>query len=71
LKQALLILFLILESCSSSRPNLEDIASLCRKVGDKSYAMANDGTKSLANLILIQQGAEAECKLRYMTENKQ
>jgi hypothetical protein len=38
-----------------------------KSVGDKAYALANDGTKEVASLQWIEQGAAAECKLKYLS----
>jgi hypothetical protein len=45
----------------------EEIKALCKSVGDKAFAEANDGTKSFSAMRRIEKGAAAECELKYLT----
>jgi len=45
---------------------LEVIEKLCRDVGGKAFALANDGKQPIESLFAIQRGAEAECALKYL-----
>jgi len=45
----------------------EEIKALCKSVGDKAFAEANDGTKSFSALRRLEKGAAAECELKYLT----
>ena len=45
----------------------EEIKALCKSVGDKAFAEANDGTKSSSAMRRIEKGAAAECELKYLT----
>jgi hypothetical protein len=45
----------------------EEIKVLCKSVGDKAFAEANDGTKSFSTMRRIEKGAAAECELKYLT----
>ena len=45
----------------------EEIKVLCKSVGDKAFAEANDGTKSFFAMRRIEKGAAAECELKYLT----
>ena len=63
----LLTLFLVLVVGCDSKPSKAEIKALCKSVGDKAYAVANDGTKSVPALQWIEQGAAAECELKYLS----
>jgi len=63
----LLTLFLVLLVGCDQRPSKSEIKALCKSVGDKAYAVANDGTKSVSALQWIEQGAAAECELKYLS----
>ena len=60
----------ILGGCDnvSSGPSKEEIKALCKSVGDKAFALANDGTRDIKTLQWIEQGARAECELKYLTK---
>ena len=45
----------------------EEIKALCKSVGDKAFAEANDGSKSFSAMRRIEKGAAAECELKYLT----
>ena len=45
----------------------EEIKALCKSVGDKAFAEANDGTKSFFAMRRIEKGEAAECELKYLT----
>jgi hypothetical protein len=45
----------------------EEIKALCKSVGDKAFAEANDGTKPFSAMRRIEKGAAAECELKYLT----
>jgi hypothetical protein len=45
----------------------EEIKALCKSVGDKAYALANDNKKTVPELQWIEQGTAAECELKYLT----
>ena len=45
----------------------EEIKALCKSVGDKAFAEANDGTKSFSAMRRLEKGAAAECELKYLT----
>ena len=45
----------------------EEIKVLCKSVGDKAFAEANDGIKSFSAMRRIEKGAAAECELKYLT----
>lgn len=61
------MLFLILLTACDKGPNKEEIKALCKQVGDKAFAQANDGTQTYLHLQLIEKGAAAECELKYLT----
>jgi hypothetical protein len=63
----LFTLFLVLLVGCDQRPSKAEIQALCKSVGDKAYAVANDGTKSVPALQWIEQGAAAECELKYLS----
>ena len=44
----------------------EEIKALCKSVGDKAFAEANDGTKSFSTMRRLEKGAAAECELKYL-----
>ena len=62
---------MLLQLVSCSKPAIyskDEIEQLCKSVGDKAFAMANDGHQPYENLHWIEQGAVAECKLKYLTK---
>ena len=63
----LLTLFLFLLIGCDQRPTKLEIKALCKSVGDKAFAQANDGKLSYAELNWIEKGAAAECELKYLT----
>jgi hypothetical protein len=62
------IVFAIFLSGCDSGPSREEIKALCKSVGDKAFALANDGRKNYKELEWIEQGAAAECELKYLTK---
>ena len=73
MKYLILLAIVLLAGCDKS-PSKEEmylsrekIKDLCKSVGDKAYAEANDGIKSSNALVWIVQGAVAECELKYLT----
>jgi hypothetical protein len=62
-----LMFILILGACDNG-PSKEEIKTLCKSVGDKAFALANDGTRNSRTLEWIEQGAAAECELKYLTK---
>jgi hypothetical protein len=63
----LLTLFLVLLVGCDQKPSKDEIKELCKSVGDKAFALANDGTKGTQNLQWIEKGAVAECELKYLS----
>jgi len=61
------MLCLILLTACDKGPNKEEIKALCKQVGDKAFAQADDGKKSYPQLQWIEKGAAAECELKYLT----
>jgi 50S ribosomal subunit-associated GTPase HflX len=57
---------LLLAGCNQG-PNKEEIAALCKAVGDQAFVMANTGRRNFDEVTAIEKGAVAECKLKYMT----
>ena len=45
----------------------DEIKALCKSVGDKAFALANDGTQNTLQLQWIEKGAAAECELKYLS----
>ena len=66
MKYLFILFFVLLVGCEQ-RPSKSEIKALCKSVGDKAYAIANDGTKSVPALQWIEQGAAAECELKYLS----
>ena len=71
MKYLLTLLLVLLVGCDnkpsqSEKPSKAEIKALCKSVGDKAFAIANDGTKSIPQLQWIEQGAAAECELKYL-----
>ena len=63
----LFTLFLVLLVGCDNKPSKAEIKALCQSVGDKAYAVANDGTKSVPELRWIEQGTASECELKYLS----
>ena len=63
----LLTLFLVLLVGCDSKPSKAEIKALCKSVGDKAFALADDGSKNYRSLQWIEQGAAAECELKYLS----
>ncbi len=59
--------FLVLLVGCDSKPSKAEIKALCKSVGDKAFALADDGSKNYLSLQWIEQGAVAECELKYLT----
>ena len=66
MKYLIVLSIVLLAGCDKS-PSKAEIKALCKSVGDKAYSEANDGTKSVDALRWIEQGAAAECELKYLT----
>lgn len=66
MKYLFTLLIFLLVGCNQ-RPTKLEIKALCKSVGDKAFAQANDGKKSYESLQWIEQGAAAECELKYLT----
>ncbi len=64
----LVFLSLLIASCGDKENSLsrDEIQTLCKKVGDKAFALANDGSKHYKELQWIEDGARAECELKYL-----
>ena len=62
----LLTLFLALLVGCDQKPSKAEIKALCKSVGDKAFALANDGSKDYQAMKWIEQGAVAECELKYL-----
>jgi hypothetical protein len=70
LKHLILLSIVLLAGCDKSPSRAEisaEIKALCKSVGDKAFAEANDGRKTYRELEWIEQGAAAECELKYLT----
>jgi hypothetical protein len=63
----LLTLFLVLLVGCDQKPSKDEIKALCKSVGDKAFALANDGRQSTLQLQWIEKGAAAECELKYLS----
>ena len=69
----LLVLFVVLlvgcdnKPSQSEKPSKAEIKALCKSVGDKAFALADDGSKNYQSLQWIEQGAAAECELKYLS----
>jgi len=63
----LLTLFLVLLVGCDQKPSKAEIKALCKSVGDKAFALADDGSKNYRSLQWIEQGAAAECELKYLS----
>ena len=66
MKYLILLSIVLLAGCDKS-PSRAEIKALCKSVGDKVFAEANDGRKNTLELRWIEQGAAAECELKYLT----
>ena len=72
MKYLLTLLFVLLVGCDnkpsqSEKPSKAEIKALCKSVGDKAFALADDGSKNYQSLQWIEQGAAAECELKYLS----
>ena len=72
MKYLLTLLFVLLVGCDnkpsqSEKPSKAEIKALCKSVGDKAFALADDGSKNYRSLQWIEQGAAAECELKYLS----
>ena len=63
----LFTLFLVLLVGCDNKPSKAEIKALCQSVGDKVFALANDGTKEFMTLQSIKEGSVAECELKYLS----
>ncbi len=61
------IVFIVFLNGCDKGPSREEIKTLCKSVGDKAFALANDGRKDYRALEWIEKGAIAECELKYLT----
>jgi hypothetical protein len=73
MRHLLPLLLVLLVGCNNKpskdeKPSKAEIKALCKSVGDKAFALADDGTKNYRSLQWIEQGAAAECELKYLTE---
>ena len=66
MKYLIIFLVVLLVGCDQ-KPSRAEIKALCKSVGDKAFAIANDGTKGTSQLRWIEQGAAAECELKYLS----
>ena len=66
MKHLILLSIVLFAGCDKS-PSKAEIKALCQSVGDKAFAEANDGIKQMTALQWIEQGAIAECELKYLT----
>lgn len=66
MKYLIYLTIVLIAGCDKS-PSRAEIKALCKSVGDKAFTEANDGTKITFELKLIEQGAAAECELKYLT----
>ena len=64
----LLTIFAPLLAGCDKGPSKAEIKELCKNVGDKAVALANDGTKDYKSLEWIEKGARAECELKYLSD---
>lgn len=71
MKFLLTLLIVLLVGCDNKPSNAEtskaEIKALCKRVGDKAFALADDGSKDYRSLQWIEQGAVAECELKYLS----
>lgn len=65
----LLSFIFILSGCDRGSEKLTkaEIKKLCADVGSKAFAQANDGKKEFRALKWIEDGAIAECELKYLS----
>ena len=66
MKYLLTVLLVLLVGCDQ-KPSKAEIKALCKSVGDKAFALANDGSKDFKAMQWIEQGAAAECELKYLS----
>lgn len=64
-----LLWLMLLTGCYERGLDNQDIEWRCAQVGYKAHAEANDGTKDELRLKLIEQGAKAECEIKYLPHN--
>jgi hypothetical protein len=72
MKYLLTLLLVLLVGCDykpsqAEKPSKAEIKALCKSVGDKAFALADDGSKNYRSLQWIEQGAAAECELKYLS----
>ena len=73
MKYLLTLLLVLLVGCyqkpseAEQKPSKAEIKALCKSVGDKAFALADDGSKNYRSLQWIEQGAAAECELKYLS----
>ena len=67
MKQMLMLGLILLVTACDKGPNKVEIETLCQAIGVKAFALANDGQHNAAHLKIIEDGAIAECKLKYLT----
>ena len=63
----LLVLFVVLLVGCDNKPSKAEIKALCKSVGDNAFALSDDGSKNYRSLQWIEQGAAAECELKYLS----
>ena len=61
MKYLILLSIVLLAGCDKSASRAE-IKALCKSLGGKAFAEANNGTKPYASVQWIEQGAAAECE---------
>jgi len=66
MKYLFTLLLVLLVGCDQ-KPSKDEIKALCKSVGDKAFALANDGSKDYKAMQWIEQGAAAECELKYLS----
>jgi len=78
MKRTLFFAFLLLVGCSKSeKPSKLEIEALCKSVGNKAYseALINKHSEDILPSQAVRlaenigSGSEAECKLKYLTDN--
>jgi hypothetical protein len=66
MKYLFTLILVLLVGCDQ-KPSKDEIKALCKSVGDKAFALANNGTQNTQQLQWIEKGAVAECELKYLS----